>query len=196
MRRETRYGGTAVYPGNRRHLPEADHPLLSDIVAPGIDVLFVGAAPSLHAAETGHYYAGPRNRFWLLLYQAGFTPRQLEAEEDRSVVEYGIGLTAVHHRVASSVNNALPEPTDEQRAAVRDLAIRLRPLVVCANGKDVYRMLNGVEAPDWGLQPERIGASRVFVVHSSSGRADRWGADRLQLYRELRQFVQTHRCSR
>ena len=39
-------------------------PLLSDVLAPGLEVIFVGAAPSVMAATTGHYYAGSRNRFW------------------------------------------------------------------------------------------------------------------------------------
>jgi len=37
--------------------------------------------------------------------------------------------------------------------------------------------------------PERFGSSVQFVVPSSSGRADRLGADRLLLYRDLRELV-------
>ena len=42
---------------------------------------------------------------------------------------------------------------------------------------------------DWGEQAEQIGDSRVWVVHSSSARADHWAAERLALYRELRKAV-------
>src|SRR5438034_6603430 len=89
--------------------------LLPDILAVGLDVIFVGAAPSLCAAQTGHYYAGGRNRFWQLLYQAGFTPRQLDASEDASVLEHGIGLTAILPGLISTSNALLPVPTDEER---------------------------------------------------------------------------------
>ena len=41
----------------------------------------------------------------------------------------------------------------------------------------------------WGLQKEWFGISRQYVVHSSSGRADGWGADRLMLWRELKALV-------
>jgi len=50
-------------------------------------------------------------------------------------------------------------------------------------------MATGKICTDWGEQDERIGDSRVFVVHSSSARADHWGAERLALYRELYALV-------
>jgi len=172
-----------------RHPRRSGTPLLPDILAPGLDVVFVGAAPSHRAAAIGHYYPGPRNRFWWLLHQSGFTPRQLEPEEDRLVLEYGIGLTAILRDVASGANAALPPPTEEDRRALRASLSAVRPRWVCYNGKDVYRMCEGVADCAWGEQPETIAGARVFVVHSSSGRADAWGADRLLLYRELHALV-------
>src|SRR5258708_10783724 len=97
----------------------SDRPLLPDMLAPGLKIIFVGAAPSYYAAETGHYYAGPRNRFWQLLHQAGFTPRQLLETEDSRILDYSIGLAAILRNVASSNNTTLPEPTEEQRESLR-----------------------------------------------------------------------------
>lgn len=166
-------------------------PLLPDILAPGLDVIFVGAAPSLKAATTGHYYPGPRNRFWQLLYQAGFTPRQLRPEEDSSVLAYGIGLTAVFPHLISVDNTLLPAPTDEERARLRAKFLHYAPRLICYNGRDVYRLCHGEDAPRWGLQPRCLGVSEQFVVHSTSGRADRWGAERLFLFRSLRDFIES-----
>jgi len=169
------------------HLP--GRALLPDILAPGLDVVFVGAAPSMAAAMSGHYYDGPRNRFWLLLHQAGFTPQRLEPVQDRSILQYRIGLTAVFPSLISTANSLLPEPGPDH---LRDLCAKLMdaaPLVVCYNGKDVCRMCTGETRPDWGTMPERFGSSVQFVVPSSSGRADRLGADRLLLYRDLRELV-------
>lgn len=164
-------------------------PLLPQILAPGLDVVFVGAAPSHRAAAIGHYYPGPRNRFWWLLHRAGFTPRQLEPEEDRRVLEYGIGLTAILRDVASGQNAALPPPTDADRAALRWALGAAAPRWICYNGKDVYRMCEGIADCPWGEQRATVEGARVFVVHSSSGRADAWGADRLMLYQDLRARV-------
>jgi TDG/mug DNA glycosylase family protein len=168
-------------------------PILPDMLAPYLDVIFVGAAPSLYAAATGHYYAGPRNRFWLLLHQAGFTPRQLMEEEDHTILEYGIGLTGIHKYLTTSANHHLPPPTEDDRAALNEKLLRCAPRFICYNGKDVYRMCHGVDAPQWGLQKERFGESYQFVVHSTSGRADGWGADRLFLFRELKSLIDQER---
>lgn len=161
-------------------------PFLHDILQPGLDIVFVGAAPSLHSARIGHWYAGPTNKFYTLLYRAGLTPRTLLPEEDGTLPEYGIGLTCLFPYLCSSANHLLPEPDHTVRATVTGKLIRCAPRIVCYNGKDVYRMHTGQACVEWGEQTRGIGAARVFVVHSSSARADRWGAERLVLYRELR----------
>ncbi len=169
--------------------------LLPELLGPGLDVVFVGAAPSYAAASTGHYYAGPRNRFWLLLHQAGLTPRRLAPEEDGLVLEYGIGLTAILLGCISTDNSLLPEPTADAREGLFARLRQCAPKVVAYNGRDVYRMCHGADAPRWGLQPDDLDGAAQFVVHSSSGRADRWGADRLFLYRELRSLMLALRTS-
>jgi TDG/mug DNA glycosylase family protein len=164
--------------------------LLPEILAPGLDVIIVGAAPSMAAAATGHYYAGGRNRFWQLLHQSGFTPRQLQPDEDIEVVSFGIGLTGVLLGHISTSNDLLPPPTEAERQGLFERLHRYAPRIICYNGRDVYRMCFGEDAPRWGLLKERFGASLQYVVHSSSGRADRWGADRLFLWRELKAMVE------
>jgi TDG/mug DNA glycosylase family protein len=164
-------------------------PLLPEILAPDLDVIFVGAAPSVAAATTGHYYAGSRNRFWLLLHQSGFTPRQLMPEEDSELLGLGVGLTGIMRSHISTSNDLLPPPTDEERATLFDCLRRHAPRIVCYNGRDVYRMCHEEDPRRWGLLGDAFETSLQFVVHSSSGRADRWGADRLFLWRELRQLV-------
>lgn len=166
-------------------------PLLPEILAHGLDVIFVGAAPSMAAAATGHYYAGGRNRFWQLLHQSGFTPRELRPEEDTQVLQFGVGLTGVLLGHISTSNDLLPIPTEEERSALFDRLELYKPRVICYNGSDVYRMCHGEEAPRWGLLDKPFGPSLQFVVHSSSGRADRWGADRLFLWRELKNLLHT-----
>ncbi|HEV2472812.1 MAG TPA: mismatch-specific DNA-glycosylase [Chthonomonadales bacterium] len=163
--------------------------LLPEIVAPGLDVIFVGAAPSYHAARIGHYYAGPANRFWLLLSQAGLTPLPLLPEQDHEVLAYGIGLFAIFPHLCTSDNSLLPVPSPELRDRVRRRLLELSPRFVCYNGKDVFRMATGIVTCRWGLQTEPLGRSSVFVVPSSSGRADAWAADRLYLFRELRSLL-------
>jgi TDG/mug DNA glycosylase family protein len=169
----------------------ASEPILPDILAPGLDVIFVGAAPSHSSADIGHYYAGPTNKFWLMLYQAGFTPRLYRSEEDADVLRCGVGLTGIYKHLSTSANHLLPTPTEQLRAALREKLLHYAPRIVCYNGKDVYQLATGRVCMDWGEQEERLGDSRVFVVYSSSARADFWGRERLALYRELKSLVDT-----
>ena len=48
---------------------------LADILAPGLRCVLVGINPGIKSAEAGHHFANPRNDFWRLLHEAGFTPR-------------------------------------------------------------------------------------------------------------------------
>jgi TDG/mug DNA glycosylase family protein len=69
--------------------------ILPDYVAEDLAIIFVGTAASDISAATMHYYANPANRFWQLLYDAGFTGHLLSPAEDNTMVKYGLGLTDV-----------------------------------------------------------------------------------------------------
>jgi TDG/mug DNA glycosylase family protein len=175
------------------YVPEKVHEehtqLLPDILAPNLDVIFVGAAPSHSSADAGHYYAGPTNKFWMLLHQSGFTPCQFQPEQDAEVLGLGIGLTGIYRHLSTSANHLLPTPTPQRRQELQDKLVTLAPKFLCYNGKDVYKLCTGRTCFDWGEQPETIGTSRVFVVISSSARADAWARERLQQYRELKRLA-------
>ena len=47
---------------------------LPDLISPNLDVLIVGINPSLDAAYSQHYYAGPCNHFWKCMAMAGIVP--------------------------------------------------------------------------------------------------------------------------
>ena len=66
---------------------------LPDILAPDLRVVIVGTIAARHRAERDHYYAGAGNAFWLLLHEAGLTPRRLVAEQDESLPSFGVGVT-------------------------------------------------------------------------------------------------------
>ena len=44
---------------------------LPDYLAPGLDIIFVGINPGSYSAQVGHYFAGPRNRFWPAINRSG-----------------------------------------------------------------------------------------------------------------------------
>lgn len=160
------------------------------ILAPGLDLVFVGYNPSLPAWRTGHYYANPGNRFYRLLFESGLTPRLLTPAEDRTLPDYGIGATDL-----LSVPSARADlvPAADFRAAgpcLLDQLAEVDPRAVCCNGVGVFRHLFGVAPLRLGRQPERrVGRSTLFVVPSTSGLVNGRAGERLAAFRELATFL-------
>jgi len=68
--------------------------LASDLLKPGLELVFCGYNPSLASGRSGHHYAHPGNRFWRVLFAAGITGRLYMPEEDARLLEenrYGFG---------------------------------------------------------------------------------------------------------
>src|SRR5512141_2643338 len=64
-----------------------------DVIAAGLQALFVGITPSIYSACVGHHFARPGNRFWPALFAGGFTDRVLRPEEERELLGWGYGIT-------------------------------------------------------------------------------------------------------
>jgi G:T/U-mismatch repair DNA glycosylase len=75
--------------------------LLPDIIGPKLLVLFCGINPGAQAAASGHHFVGRGNRFWKTLHLAGFTPYQIDPQNDRRLLKYGCGLTTVVARATA-----------------------------------------------------------------------------------------------
>lgn len=88
-----------------------DH-VLPDFLTSGLDAVICGTAAGPTSAVRGHYYAGPGNRFWSLMYQSGITPELLSPAEDSRVIEFGIGLTDLAKLVASGSDTGLRSDYD------------------------------------------------------------------------------------
>ena len=64
-----------------------------DILAPGLRVMFCGINPGRRSAAAAAHFANPRNDFWRLLHEAGFTARRLQPSEQHELLAYGCGVT-------------------------------------------------------------------------------------------------------
>jgi len=164
-------------------------PSLPDYLQPGLRLVFVGFNPSLRSAAIGHYYAGPGNLFWPLLYEAGLLPEPLTYADDHRILTFSIGLTDLVQRPTRSSADLV---SDEARAGVLQLQRKLlayAPRVVCFNGKGVYEWYTHRPVTLWP-QTARIGPSAVFVVPSTSARNGRWQrAAKADYFHALRQYV-------
>src|SRR3954470_10925854 len=92
-----------------------------DVLAPDLDVVFVGINPGRVSAAAAAHFANPRNDFWRLLHAAGFTSRLYAPEEQFDVIGEGVGLTYAAFRTT-------PGSGDLRRADFAGAAKRLERL--------------------------------------------------------------------
>src|ERR671925_413528 len=97
-----RYGGGSrkrSTPVSRTRSPKKPpESAVPDVLAPNLRVIFCGINPGRVSAAAGAHFANPRNDFWRLLHDAGFTSRLYEPEEQFKLLELGIGLTNAAYR--------------------------------------------------------------------------------------------------
>lgn len=173
--------------------------MLPDYLEEKLAVVFVGTSVATASAARGHYYAGPGNKFWELLWEAGLTAdRILSPDQDSRVLGYGIGLTDVVKSVAAS-SDSLLKGSDYDIAGFLARIETFDPRVVAFNGKEAARrVLRHLREPDptLGRSDVVLGTSRVFVLPSSSGaNADRRNlapkSSKAEWWRELGDFVRS-----
>ena len=89
-----------------------------DVLTAGLDVLFCGINPGRFSDAAAAHFANPRNDFWRLLHEAGFTPRLLEPAEQFELPRYGVGVT-------NAASRTTPGSGDLRRADFAGSAERL-----------------------------------------------------------------------
>jgi TDG/mug DNA glycosylase family protein len=170
-------------------------PPLRDYLAPGLDLVVVGINPGTKSGATGRHYAGPGNHFWPLLYESGLVTEPLTYEQDERVLEWRIGLTNVVERATPSVTDLDLAELRTGAEVLRAKLIRYAPRVVAFNGKRIYEVFAGHPCA-FGEQDERVGASRVFVMPSTSARTAAYQrADKLVFFRELKRLMDDVRAA-
>jgi TDG/mug DNA glycosylase family protein len=150
-----------------------EHLRLTDRVRPGVRVLFVGINPGVRSALTGHHFAGYSNRFWKLLHEAGLVPRAVTCQDDVCLPDWGYGITNLVARPSPGIDDLKPAEYFEARDALVRKIRRIKPEVVALVGVTLHRALFSERRTSpipLGLQDERLGGARVFVLPNPSGR--------------------------
>ncbi len=119
-----------------------------DIVGPDLDVLFVGINPDPISGKFAHHFANPRNAFWRLLHEAGFTRRRLEPFEEAALLEEGIGVTNLVPRVTRSSSELTHEDFEGGQRELRRKLARWRPRAVVFVGVTMWRARAGAHHGD------------------------------------------------
>jgi TDG/mug DNA glycosylase family protein len=160
-----------------------------DVLGPGLDVVFCGINPGRVSAAAGAHFANPRNDFWRLLHEAGFTPRLLAPSEQFELPRYGVGVTNAAYRTTPGSGDLRRADFAGAAARLDRIAVKLHPRFIAFVGKEAYRGAFG-ERPELGLQARWLGAAELFVLPSTSpANAAVPYAERRRWFRELRKLV-------
>lgn len=160
---------------------------LEDILAEHLAVIFCGINPGVTAAAQGHHFAGRGNRFWRTLHLAGFTQQEVRAENDRTILQYRCGLTAVVERPTARADQLSFHEFTAAAATFEQKITRYAPRFVAFLGKAAYCALSGQRDVAWGRQPKTFGNAAVWVLPNPSGRNLAFTLDQLvDAYRQLK----------
>ena len=138
-----------------------------DVLGPGLRVVFCGINPGFVSAEAGAHFANPRNDFWRLLHDAGFTPRLYAPEEQFAVLELGIGLTNAATRTTRGSSDLRRGDFAGSHERLLELALEYRPRAIAFVGKEAFRGAFGRRA-EHGPQEETLDDVGTYVLPSTS----------------------------
>lgn len=185
---------------------------LSDLLCPGLQVVFVGVNPAPASVQAGHYYSTPGNIFWSAFSasrlsqaaRAALSRGTLLPSDDVRLQAHGFGFTDIIKHPTSSV---APLTDADWMAAIPGFLDRIKgiespaPRVICMmakskkSGYPKFRHLAWGfprTAASLGFQQERIGSSRIFVTHNPSRRNAQYLDELVQCFDQLADWLQAN----
>jgi len=146
-------------------------PVLPDVLAPGLDIVFCGTAPGHVSAAARAYYAHPHNKFWRILHETGLTPEKIAPADYLRLLSLRIGLTDIS-KFDKGLDKDLKRASLGKRS-IDDLRARIeqhQPKVLAFTSMTGAARFFGKRRA-CGLQPEKIGRTKIWVLPSTSGLA-------------------------
>ena len=161
---------------------------LPDYLRRGMKLVLVGCNPGDRSARVGHYYAGRSNAFWPLLYESGILPEELSYNDDKRIIEFGIGLTDLVKRTTRAMEEIERQDYAEGRILLARKLEEFVPRVVAFNGKHVYERF-AQRACKLGLQKGKLYGAQVFVLPSTSGLNTTGKGVKMRYFRKLAELL-------
>jgi TDG/mug DNA glycosylase family protein len=163
-----------------------------NILARDLDVIFCGVNPAMTAAVAGHNFSSRSNRFWTVLHLVGFTDIRLQSHEERRLLGYRCGLTAVVERPTRRAIDVSPDEFRKARLGFETKMRRYAPRSVAFLGKRAFSAM--MDQPDvgWGRYPAELVGITAWILPNPSGLNRGFSLEALvQSYSELRAALRT-----
>ena len=164
--------------------------MITDIISQDLRVVFCGINPGLSTAHHGYHFANANNRFWKVIYQAGFTDRLLKPEEEQHLLDSGCGITMLVERPTVEATELARNELQQGGEALKAKIMQFQPRALAVLGKQAFSRAFGIRQVAWGRQSLQLGDTEVWVLPNPSG-LNRATLDELvsayhQLYQALR----------
>src|SRR6266511_3042701 len=123
------YGGwdASVHVMRRSSLSPKQPSAVPDVLSTDLRVVFCGINPGRISAVAAAHFANPRNDFWRLLHEAGFTSRLYEPREQQEVLAEGIGLANAAYRTTPGSGDLRRGDFEGAAERLDQMAHELRP---------------------------------------------------------------------
>lgn len=151
------------------HLPD-DRGLLPDLLAERLEIVFCGTAASAESHRRKAYYAHPQNRFYAILDETGLTPFRLAPADYPRLLSFGIGLTDLN-KIQSGADHSL-NPACFNPTSLTQKILLYQPQWLAFTSKTAALRFFDIRTIDYGALPTSIGSTKLFVLPSTSGRAN------------------------
>ncbi|MCU5771703.1 G/U mismatch-specific DNA glycosylase [Erwiniaceae bacterium BAC15a-03b] len=158
---------------------------ITDILAPGLRVVFCGINPGKSSAHHGFHFAHPGNRFWKTVWQAGFTDQLLKPEQEQRLLETRCGITMLVERPTVQANElSALELRDGGKVLIEKIQL-FQPVALAVLGKEAFKRAFRQSKVEWGRQAITIGATEVWVLPNPSGLNRATQEKMVESYKEL-----------
>ncbi len=137
------------------------------------------------------HFGRPGNRFWPALHKAGFTPRLFHPSEQYELLKLGLGITNVVARATAAADELSKEELIEGGRILEQKVLEYKPFYLAIVGIGAYRTAFNRPKAKIGLQEERIGKTRIWVLPNPSGlNANYRPQELVELFADLRKTAQ------
>ena len=158
---------------------------IPDLLKNDLQLVFCGTAVGNRSAEQEAYYAGCGNKFYCVLYHAGFTPIQLIPTQYPELLKFEIGLTDLVKNKAGMDKQL--KPADYDLDGFKKKLQIYKPKMVCFNGKEAAKAFTGELLVKYGLQSYKFESTHFFVAPSTSPTAHNYWEERH--WKELKKLI-------
>lgn len=143
---------------------------LTDMLEPGLNIVFCGTAVGNESAQKNAYYANSSNTFWKVLAQTGLTKEEILPEDYKNLLKYGIGLTDIN-KIESGMDKDVDLNDDTDVAILRFKMLKYEPKILAFTSKESAKVFFRTKNVQYGLQTQTIGKTKIYVCPSTSGAA-------------------------